>query len=113
MVFRSSLLFHGVTKWKPRGGISESGIFPGRRAHVLFTKAKPFTHLHTKRPGWFRDTIDDLMPDPGPRKKDDDDGDPLKYDDRRKLANMARLWKKDERWRRDEAWNAVIDIKLC
>lgn len=114
MIFRSSLLFHGVTRWKPEGGISHEGIFPGRRSHVLFTKAVAFESLHVQRPGWFRKTSDGVTPEPHPKSNmDETDDDPLKDGDRSALANLSRLWKTDAHWKNDAAWNLVAEIKLC
>jgi hypothetical protein len=38
LMFRSKALYHGVTTWVPKGDINPLGVFPGRTAHVLYTK---------------------------------------------------------------------------
>src|SRR4051794_18605764 len=56
IIFKSSKLFHGVTSWRPKGGINMDGILPGRRAHVLYTGLDAYEKLKTMTPGHLRRT---------------------------------------------------------
>jgi hypothetical protein len=63
VIFKSSQLFHGITTWKPKGGIDVNGILPGRRAHVLYTKSAAFEKLRRELPGSLRKNNDGMDQD--------------------------------------------------
>lgn len=93
MIFRSSLLYHGVTKWTPRSGI-KNGIFPGRKSHVFYTKGEPFRQLVKQAPGWFRRTSGNMAPDTAMANESQEYRDPFDPQGLVSLGDKVRAWKK-------------------
>lgn len=56
LIFRSAILYHGVTTWCPLGSIDPNGVFPGRVGYVLYTKQPTAARLVTKPEGYMRRT---------------------------------------------------------
>lgn len=44
-------------EWKPKGGVTEDGITPGRVGHVHFSPEATLDVLAGKPPGWLENTF--------------------------------------------------------
>lgn len=96
MVFRSAFLFHGVTTWRPVGGITPQGIFPGRRAHVFYTQLKALEQEKTRPPGHFRKTASGLyssLHSEVEREEGEVDDDPISIQSFHRLRSRVVRWK--------------------
>jgi hypothetical protein len=52
LIFRSKILYHGVTTWVPKGDVDKFGVTPGRTSHMLHTKSSIIPFFKGKGLGW-------------------------------------------------------------
>ena len=65
IIFRSGDLYHGVSPWRPIGGVKENGVTPGRVAHVFFSPSASLALLEDKPRDWLRGRFMGILPDIG------------------------------------------------
>jgi hypothetical protein len=62
LIFRAGDLYHAIGDWKPEGGVTASGVTPGRIGHVFFTPAHSLKALKGKEPGWLKKCAGGALP---------------------------------------------------